>query len=130
MIVNFTQHTATQDQLDAGVIEPTVEQKARIVHALTFTTLPSVAELHGRTSVLATIMGSYEPDLAGEVKFMVGGAPYLMSALASWAPVYDMVFAFSERVSHEQVMPDGSVRKVNVFRHKGFVPMFFNMGGL
>jgi len=31
------------------------------------------------------------------------------------------VYAFSVRESIEQTQPDGSVRKVNVFRHAGFV---------
>ena len=31
------------------------------------------------------------------------------------------VYAFSVRESVEQPQPDGSVRKVNVFRHVGFV---------
>ena len=54
---------------------------------------------------------------------MIGGAPWMMSALegalldAGVQPVY----AFSVRESVEQVQPDGSVRKVNVFRHVGFV---------
>lgn len=32
------------------------------------------------------------------------------------------VYAFSTRESVEQTQADGSVRKVNVFRHTGFVP--------
>jgi hypothetical protein len=32
------------------------------------------------------------------------------------------VFAFSVRETGEQKKPDGSVRKVAVFRHTGFVP--------
>lgn len=32
------------------------------------------------------------------------------------------VYAFPTRESVEQTQPDGSVRKVNVFRHAGFMP--------
>jgi hypothetical protein len=54
---------------------------------------------------------------------MIGGAPYLMGALekalreCGFTPVY----AFSKRESIDQPQPDGSVRKVAVFRHLGFV---------
>jgi hypothetical protein len=34
-----------------------------------------------------------------------------------------MVFAYSERVSEEVHDADGSVRKINVFKHLGFVQM-------
>ena len=54
---------------------------------------------------------------------MIGGAPFFMESLATalrregYCPVY----AFSRRESVEQVQADGSVRKVAVFRHLGFV---------
>ena len=122
-IVNLTQHIATADQVKAGVVEPTAEQKAVIVSALNFSEIPNVHDMKIKSDELASIMSQYDPDLSGDVKFMIGGAPYLMAALVDWAPVYEMVFAFSERISEEQHMPDGSVRKVNVFKHQGFIPM-------
>ncbi len=56
-------------------------------------------------------------------KAMIGGAPYLMAPLerhlarAGVRPMY----AFSTRESVEQTGADGSVKKVSVFRHAGFV---------
>ena len=35
-----------------------------------------------------------------------------------WVP--DVLFAFSERKSTDQTQPDGSVKKVSVFEHKGW----------
>lgn len=122
-IINLTQHAATQEQFDAGVIEVYSEFKDRLLEALNFSTIPTVQEVRVSAAELANIMKAYDGDLTGEVKFMVGGAPYLMAELVGWAPIYNMVFAYSERVSEEQHMADGSVRKVNVFKHKGFVPM-------
>lgn len=54
---------------------------------------------------------------------MIGGATYLMEALAKALRDCGIrpLYAFSTRVSVEQAMPDGSVRKVNEFRHLGFV---------
>jgi hypothetical protein len=56
-------------------------------------------------------------------KAMIGGAPFFMSSLekalldAGVTPVY----AFSVRDSKEEPDGNGGVRKVNVFRHVGFV---------
>jgi branched-subunit amino acid permease len=122
-IVNLTQHKATQDQLDAGVVEPSVGIKSVVVNLLTFVGLPTTKEVVERANGLAQIMKLYDPDFTGEVGFMVGGAPYLMAALTTWAPIYNMVFAYSERVSEEVHDADGSVRKINVFKHLGFVQM-------
>lgn len=54
---------------------------------------------------------------------MIGGAPYLMAPLeialrdVGIRPLY----AFSVRASVEKTRPDGSVEKINVFKHGGFV---------
>jgi hypothetical protein len=54
---------------------------------------------------------------------MIGGAPYLMAPLevALRAHGITPLYAFSVRESVEQTQPDGSVRKIAVFRHGGFV---------
>ena len=54
---------------------------------------------------------------------MIGGAPWLMSSIENALRDHRItpIYAFSVRESAEQVQPDGSVRKVNIFRHAGFV---------
>ncbi|MDP3909506.1 MAG: hypothetical protein Q8Q14_03860 [Gemmatimonadales bacterium] len=54
---------------------------------------------------------------------MIGGAPFLMAPLeaALGNRGCATVYAFSVRESAEEVLPDGSTRKVAVFRHRGFV---------
>jgi len=83
---------------------------------LTFNSLPTKAEIEARAEALAELAQGYPV-------VMIGGAPYLMSALEqvlkSWGSI--PVYAFSERESVEHTLPDGSVRKTNIFRHKGFV---------
>jgi hypothetical protein len=56
---------------------------------------------------------------------MIGGALWLMPALATELMDHEIepVFAFTKRETEEQPQPDGSVRKVAVFRHAGFVPV-------
>lgn len=115
-LINLTQHAASAEQLAAGVVEPT--DKARVQELLTFEGLPSGDEILARAKALAAVAADGGADAA-----MIGGAPYLMASL-EWAlkqrgitPLY----AFSVRESTEQVLPDGTVRKVAVFKHLGFV---------
>ena len=122
MILNFTQHDATPEQLSAGVVEPDAHNKERIRQLLTFEQIPAKSELRLRATncaVLASVlMKKYECDAV-----MIGGAPYFMSHLESALRLFRVRFcyAFSSRVADEQIQPDGSVKKVNVFRHVGFI---------
>jgi len=122
MIINLTQHAASQEQIDAGVVDLPPEDRAQLVRLLTFDSIPSQDEIEDRAESIA-LLADYMADESPGQSAMIGGAPYLMSALEQAlanqriAPLY----AFSIRESVEQHMPDGSVRKVNVFRHAGFV---------
>jgi len=54
---------------------------------------------------------------------MIGGAPYLMGPLTNVLKGLhlDVLFAFTQRESVEVPQEDGSIKKVAVFRHTGFV---------
>ena len=119
MIINLTQHEATPEQIAAGVVEPSPETKAKIQQALTFDTLPSQAEIAAAAASLAWLA-----DESGEAVAMIGGAPFLMSALEEVLTEIGIrpIYAYSRRESVEQTQADGSVRKAAVFRHLGFVP--------
>jgi len=54
---------------------------------------------------------------------MIGGAPYLMSALEAALEAVDLqpVYAFTRREVVERAQPDGSVAKTAVFRFAGWV---------
>ena len=117
-ILNLTQHNATPEQKAQGVVEPGDINKRQIQNLLTFTTPPTQREIMLRASVLAEIADGYGCDAA-----MIGGAPYLMSALERELRALDIqpLYSFTLRESVEEPQPDGSVRKVAVFRHVGFV---------
>lgn len=113
-VLNLTQHAATQDQLQDGVVD--LPNKEELVSLLTFDNIPCVADLQYRADQIALLAKGY--------KFaMIGGAPFFMSFLEQSLKFVDVepVYAFSKRESQEQVQDDGSVKKVNVFRHVGFV---------
>ena len=129
MILNLTQHTATDEQTAQLVVEPRMT-KAKIQKLLTFEEIPTKEEIEARAKELARIAVSEASMYAGETdnkiwitRVMIGGAPYLMGALenavreSGFTPVY----AFSKRESEEIPQPDGSVKKIQVFRHTGFV---------
>ena len=117
-ITNLTQHQATPDQIAAGVIDLPADDRARLQSLITFNEVPSKEELRERAKAVAEVAVK-----AGNATAMIGGAPYFMSVLedalceAGVKPVY----AFSVRESQDAVQADGSIRKVAVFRHAGFV---------
>lgn len=115
-IINLTQHAATVEQVEAGVVEP--ENKAAVQAALTFDSIPSADEMADRSAFLARIAVD-----SGCKKAMIGGAPFFMAPLerALLAAGVTPVYAFSVRDSKEEPDGNGGVRKINLFRHVGFV---------
>ncbi len=115
-ILNLTQHPASAEQAAAGVVEPA--DKEGVVRLLTFEEPPSREERAARAATLADLAVATGADAA-----MIGGAPFFMSALegALAARGVRAVHAFSLRESVETTLPNGSVRKTNVFRHAGWV---------
>jgi hypothetical protein len=121
VVWNATQHTATADQKDQGVVDLPEEAREKLCHLLTFEELPTAEVLRVRSTIIAGFVMAAGAKPGDRV--MVGGAPFFMEELShSLRSVgYQPVFAFSRRESVEKVMPDGSVQKVAVFRHLGFV---------
>jgi len=95
-IVNLTQHQASPEQIQAGVVDLAPEARSKL-------------------QKLAAATGASQA--------MVGGAFWLVIPLENALSCKRIatVFAFSQRVSEDQVQPNGSVKKVAVFRHVGFV---------
>lgn len=129
MILNLTQHVATEEQTAQLVVEPRM-CKDEIKKLLTFDEIPTKEEIEARANELARIAVSeasmYAGDTDNEVwitRVMIGGAPFFMGALekAVREMGFQPVYAFSKRESIDQPQPDGSVRKIAVFRHLGFV---------
>jgi len=117
-ILNLTQHEVTEEQKKAGVRE--VVSKARVRQLLTFEEIPSKKELRKRARELAWIAEAYNAECD---RVMIGGAPYLMPFLERAIKRVGMtpVYAFSKRECIEKKMLDGSIKKIQVFRHIGFV---------
>jgi hypothetical protein len=68
-------------------------------------------------------MDAWNATKEDTITVMVGGAPYLVDRLTKLFRSHGCrcVYALSERVSKEETMPDGSVKKTQVFAHIGFI---------
>ena len=121
-ILNLTQHQATSEQKEEGVIEPSEKDKSHIRELLTFDEIPTKDELENRARQIVNI--AYNGYIEQNVNYaMIGGAPFFMAHLVEWLHDVNIqpLFAFSIRESIETIAEDGSIVKNNVFRHKGFV---------
>lgn len=117
-IINLTQHTATADQLAAGVVDFFPVIKSQVQALLTFDVLPCATAISERAEALAAIAAEW-----GFERAMIGGAPFLMAPLevALKSRGVRPLYAFSVRDSVEKQNADGSVEKQNIFKHAGFI---------
>lgn len=117
IIYNMTQHQSTPEQVAQGVVDLEPADREQLRALLTFEEIPSKEEVEQRAEAIAELV-YWDADAA-----MIGGAPYLMPALSAALKNRKIrpVYAFSKRESMDMPQEDGSVRKVVVFKHVGFV---------
>lgn len=117
-ILNLTQHDATQEQVEQGVINLEPNLAADVRGMLTFQSIPTTEELFRRADSIAQIA-----EEEGARYAMIGGAPYFMAPLEGALLSHGVtpLYAFSLRESKDVPQADGSVKKVMVFKHLGFV---------
>ena len=116
-ILNLTQHRASPEQINAGVLDLQDESFLKLKSLLNFTKIPTVDELNSRAQSIAEIA------LMHEIKeVMIGGAPFFMGILEDALVINGIrpAYAFSVRGSKEAVI-NGKTEKVSYFKHKGFV---------
>jgi hypothetical protein len=122
MIPNLTQHLATKEQIEDGVVDFLPEGRKLLCELLTFATPPSRIEIATRCESIVRLL-RMNADCEDFDFVMIGGAPYLMGPLQSLleAEGWEVCFSFTERVSVEEVLPDGRTTKTSSFRHCGWV---------
>lgn len=115
-ILNLTQHPASPEQVQAGVVEP--QDKAKVRELLTFNEIPTHSQIKQTAEALADLAKDHGAEAA-----MIGGALFLMAPLAQALRDRGItpLFAFTKRVVEEVTLPDGTVEKKAVFRHEGWV---------
>lgn len=119
-ILNFTQHAATAEQLEAGVIDLMQHDLASLKALLNFVGLPTADEIYERAYAIAALAENLFAETV-----MIGGAPFLMPVLQKALQMrgITVLYAFSERVSIEKIV-NGVVVKTNEFKHIGFVEVW------
>lgn len=150
-IINVTQHKPTPEQIEAGVVDLPEHLKNKIAELLTFDNLPSKNSIKAVAHTIAILVNEFifeNTDYTGlseaeklayqldskhaiktllnsytHPKVLIGGAPFLMSELEGAFKGLNItpVYAFSKRESVERTLADGSIEKVVVFKHLGFV---------
>lgn len=128
MVLNLTQHDASPDQIEAGVLDLPEDEREAAIAWLTFEDCPlsaDVAERAADLAELAAMSGAWSAigAPADGRRVMLGGAPWLMAPLVAALRALHLVpvFAFSRRESVDVAQADGSVRKIASFRHAGWV---------
>jgi hypothetical protein len=125
MIINLTQHTATPDQIQTGVIDLPEAHRSKMLNLITFDDLPTKEDMTHRAKFLSELVSNFcfENEINDSVSVMIGGAPYFMTHLEKEFKMnkHEVLYAFSKRVSEEQIQEDGTVKKISFFKHVGFV---------
>ena len=123
-MLNITQHTATKEQVEDGVIDPAQEVKVQIQKLITFdqSVMKEPEQLWNRAKALVGLVKRTYPEIN---RVMVGGALYFMPALVKELKEqgFEVFFSYTDRVSSEVHNADGSVTKTLVFKHLGFVAL-------
>ena len=117
-IMNATQHVASQDQIDQGVIDLPTQEKQKLQELLTFVSVPTSEEVEERAKKIAILVDGARDNETNHV--MIGGAPYLMSALEYHLKALGIqpLYAFTKRVVSED--PSTGI-KTSAFKHAGWV---------
>jgi hypothetical protein len=121
LIANGTQHPASSEQRDDGVVDLDEEIHKDLQQLLTFEDIPTSGEMLDRAIQIARLLE--QGTSRGISSVMIGGAPFFMSTLERVlkARKWRVCYAFSRRESVENVGDDGKVVKSSTFRHLGFV---------
>jgi len=154
VILNLTQHNASAEQIEAGVVDLPSSYREKLVELLTFNELPSADEVKKRAGAIYDLVIDFCIDENSPVRdevremiisdngefgdkyqinetefkklnlaFMIGGALWLMKPLIEELEnIGTPLFAFTKRVAEEVKQADGSIKKVAIFKHEGFVP--------
>lgn len=118
MILNLTQHASTAHQQKAGVYDLEGRALKQLKELLTFESLPTQTGLYNRALRIEQLVELVAPRVK---RVMIGGAPFFMAPLEHVLASYEILYAFSERISVDTVHADGTVTKTAVFNHAGFV---------
>ena len=121
MILNLTQHNATKDQINAGIVDLPAEFKTALVGAITFPATYTKSDLERKArQVLEVVRDYHGSEVAKTASVMIGGMPSFMPVLERVLSEYGIKvgYACTERKSVDKEV-DGKIIKTAVFVHAG-----------
>lgn len=131
VVVNATRFDSTPAQQRDGMVDLPRELRAEVSALANFTSAPSPQEIADRSSAMAAVIAGAVQTMKAEglipenakVGAMAGGAMWSQASIEQSLRSHDIspAYSFSERVSVDKHMPDGSVQKTAQFEHKSFV---------
>ena len=118
IIYNLTQHALTEEQRKDGILELPAALSERVKGLLNFEAMPWQDEVQARAEQLAVLALEVCAD-----GVMLGGAPFLMSALVAQMKQRGIrtFFAFSQRRSREVQIAGNTVEKRSIFCYEGLI---------
>jgi len=119
LALNISQHEPTELQVLSGLMELNKSDVTSMKKLLTFDEAPDISEMKNRAEQLVKICANnYNLKVV-----MLAPAPFFTSILENTFKEngYKVVYSFSQRKSVEKKMPDGTVKKVNVFEFQDFI---------
>lgn len=127
-ILNLTRHPATPAQIAEGVRDMPAGAQEKLRGLLTFEQAPEADEMERRAAEIAVLACEHVRRKNSDYSrgyAMVSGAPYFMLDLVTGLKRSNIIclHSFSRREAVEETQADGSVRKVMVFKHDGWVEM-------
>lgn len=120
-MINLTQHLATPEQIQEGVIDLGSDFRKALIELLTFEDISEtdVSQMRERAIKIADLVPEFEASalIGGALYFM----PYLIKALKENGVV--PYYSFTKRDTIEKIV-NGTVIKTAIFKHVGFVSAY------
>ena len=112
-------HTPTSEQLES------LQSKGNLlflkdISPMTMTDLTNTPSSRNECRVLAETISEIAENNNAKI-IQLGGSPMFLVVASSVIGTGRMIFADSERISEDIPQPDGSVKKVSIFKHKGWI---------
>lgn len=112
-------HTPTEEQLQS------LQSNGNLlflkdISPMTMADLTNTPSSRSECRVLAETISEIAENNNAKI-IQLGGSPMFLVVASSVIGSGRMIFADSERVSEDIPQPDGSVKKISIFKHKGWI---------
>lgn len=112
-------HTPTEEQLTSINEMGSIIFLKDIAPEL-MTRLSNTPSIRSECKILADEISDIADTLHAKI-VQLGGSPLFLIMAAGVIGSGRMIFADSERVSEDIPQPDGTVKKISIFKHKGWI---------